>query len=390
MPVFSKKLQRSDSQAIIRPLTLDDRGSLEALISTDPVGFLYAAEHLHLFGLPTPSTLAALKTPRGFIGIFAPRALMPVEHTPKDALPALSAPAGESLPRRMRGMVQSALRKSSALGVSPAGFYQSDTPTLVGTGSVPGYAEMPAPTASGSSYVMVGALWLGANCVPLAVPEQYQKQTATYIYKHHRKIGSIFGHQAVVMGLWEHLAHRMPAPFDIRESQPLLELPSGFGLEELALRPLNRDQLSVPQITDGVRWARTSDRQSLLQASVAMFTEEVGYDPMGSDPAGYARRIDELTRTGRTLVAVNAEGVVVFKTDVGLAHGDICQLQGVWLHPAYRGLGLAPTLLAQASELIRARFPRLSLYVNDYNTVARALYRRTGWQHVDTFASILL
>lgn len=389
MSVFSK-IQRSGADAIIRPLTLDDRDDLETLISTDPVGFLYAAEHLSIFGLPAPSALAALKAPHGFIGIFAPRYPSMAEASPKDAVPPAPAPGADRLPQRVRNVLESALAKTAALGARGAGAHRAGVLPATGGGTLPGYAETPAaPDTREPRYAMVGALWLGANCVPLVVPEEYQRQVAQYVLKHHRRVGSIFGHRDAVMGLWAHLAQRMPTPFDVREDQPLLELPAQADLTPYSTASLYRPELGAPQISENVRWARTSDRQSLLRASVAMFTEEVGYDPMTRDPAGYTRRIDELTRTGRTVVAVNEEGVVVFKTDLGLAYADTCQLQGVWLHPAYRGHRLAPVLFAQAAELIRSRFPKLSLYVNSYNTAARALYGSTGWQQTGTFSTVL-
>lgn len=65
-------LQRSSRDALIRPLTMEDRADLEAMINTDPVAFLYAAEHLDLFGLPASSAMPALRTSAGFMGIFEP------------------------------------------------------------------------------------------------------------------------------------------------------------------------------------------------------------------------------------------------------------------------------------------------------------------------------
>ncbi|MGH1978774.1 GNAT family N-acetyltransferase [Rothia sp. L_38] len=396
MTVFSR-FSRGAEDALIRPLTNDDRAELETMIASDPVGFLFAAEHLHHFGLPATSALTSLKTPHGFMGIFAPRDL-PGEWGSKDA-PAGSAAhltetVGERLPGRVRSALEGLLAKAATKVGSSAGAHFAEEAT-VPRAAMPGLAETLAPASASLSgpveprYCLVGAFWLGANCVPLTVPEPYQRQVAAYIWRHNRRIGSIFGHSEPVLGIWSHLASRMSTPFDVRENQPLLELPPAADLSELVRAPLTRPSLGAPAITEPVRWARTDDRPSLLRASVAMFTEEVGYDPMTRDPAGYTRRIDELTRTGRTLVAVNSENVVIFKTDLGLAHDSTCQLQGVWLHPAYRGQRLAPVLLAQACHLIRQRFPHLSLYVNEYNAPARALYEATGWQQRSTFATVL-
>lgn len=334
------RFSRSTDNALIRPLTLDDRGELETMIASDPVGFLFAADQLAHGGLPAPSVLSARKSPRGFMGVFAPQ----------------GSPGSGGL----RGL---------SLGSAPGG-------------------QLTASRAEGS-YALVGVFWLGVNCVPLVVPTQYYRQVAAYVWRHNRRIGSIFGHREPVLGIWEHLAGRMPTPFDVRENQPLLELPAEIDLDAAARRDLARPALGAPQIIGSVRLAHSADRPSLLRASVAMFTEEVGYDPMGRDPASYSRRLDELIRSGRSLVAVNSENIVIFKTDIGIGHGSVCQLQGVWLHPAYRGQGLAVPLLAQACQLMRRQFSHLSLYVNDYNEPARALYASLGWRQRETFATVL-
>ena len=62
--------QRVSADVLIRPLTTDDWADLEKMINTDPITFLYASEHLELFGLPAPSALPALRYSAGFMGIF--------------------------------------------------------------------------------------------------------------------------------------------------------------------------------------------------------------------------------------------------------------------------------------------------------------------------------
>lgn len=394
MTPFSSLSRRVDD-ALIRPLRADDRFELESMISRDPVSYLFAAEHLHQLGLPTSSTLRQVKAPYGFVGVFMPpdEPLGAQEGQPLQVSEPLRArrlnPQG--LARRFKEVAADASWWALGRVGRAEGAHFADS-QLSGPSSLPGSAEVlagsleppPAP-----SYRLVGAFWLGAYCFPLDLPAAYHRQVAAYIWRHQRRLGSIFGQQEAVMGLWSHLAGRMPTPFDVRANQPLMYLDPSYQLSSLAAADLARPHLDAPPLLGPTRWARTDDRASLLRASVAMFREEVGYDPMTRDPASYRRRVDDLIRTGRSLVAVNRENLVVFKVDVGLAHGSAGQLQGVWLHPAYRGQGLAPILLAQAVELIRSRFPELSLYVNDYNLKARSLYEGGGWQQVGTFASIL-
>jgi len=54
-----------------------------------------------------------------------------------------------------------------------------------------------------------------------------------------------------------------------------------------------------------------------------------------------------------------------------------------------RPSGLAASLTAAACALLRRRYRPLSLYVNDYNARARALYARLGWEPVGEYATVI-
>ncbi|WP_129662097.1 GNAT family N-acetyltransferase [Rothia uropygialis] len=230
---------------------------------------------------------------------------------------------------------------------------------------------------------LTGAVWFGANLVPIRLERHHFSRVADYILRTHKKPASLFGPAEFVMPLWELIRGGLPRPFDIRPQQPLMSLVD----HETARRVAHRETTTG---LSPVRWAVPSDLEELLPASVSMFTEEVGYSPMEHNPEGYSQRVLETVRSGRTVVATDTRGKVIFKTDLGLAAQDMCQLQGVWLAPRLRGQGLSESFMAQACELIAPRFPRISLYVNDYNGPARALYRAVGFQQVGTFSTILM
>jgi uncharacterized protein len=62
----------------------------------------------------------------------------------------------------------------------------------------------------------------------------------------------------------------------------------------------------------------------------------------------------------------------------------------VWTHPALRGKGIAAAGMAAVVEYALRDFASVvSLYVNDYNAPARAVYRKVGFEEVGAFASIL-
>ncbi len=127
-----------------------------------------------------------------------------------------------------------------------------------------------------------------------------------------------------------------------------------------------------------------------------MFTEEIGYSPLGVDGgAGYRAGVAEMVGLGRSFVRVepgpDGSPQVVFKAELGAVTGAVAQIQGVWVAPARRGGGLAaPAVAAVVAAVHRDLGARTSLYVNDYNTRAVRVYERVGFMHHGAFATVLL
>lgn len=138
-----------------------------------------------------------------------------------------------------------------------------------------------------------------------------------------------------------------------------------------------------------VRLATSADLGELLPAAAAMFTEEVGFDPVARYGDGYAARLRTLIAGQRSAIVTDVNGRVIFKADAGIVNLDAAQVQGVWLHPDYRGYGLAKPFFAAAAQILQRRYPHLSLYVNDYNARALAMYRGTGWEQIGQFSTII-
>lgn len=137
------------------------------------------------------------------------------------------------------------------------------------------------------------------------------------------------------------------------------------------------------------RLATSADLGELLPAAAAMFTEEVGFDPIARYGDGYAARLRTLIAGQRSAIVTDVNGRVIFKADAGIVNLDAAQVQGVWLHPDYRGYGLAKPFFAAAAQILQHCYPHLSLYVNDYNARALAMYRGTGWEQIGQFSTII-
>ena len=121
-----------------------------------------------------------------------------------------------------------------------------------------------------------------------------------------------------------------------------------------------------------MRPVRPAELETLLPAAVAMFTEEVGVSPLRVDGgAGYRARVTELVRAGHSLAWIE-DGEVLFKAEIGAVSRAACQLQGVWVAPAYRGRGIGTAGTAAVVEYARTAIaPVVSLYVNDFNASPR-------------------
>jgi uncharacterized protein len=234
-------------------------------------------------------------------------------------------------------------------------------------GSVLGYAE-------GSDLQAI--CWVSANLIPVGCDARALAAFATKVRRWRHHCSSIFGPAEMVLPLWEALQSSWGEPREMRTYQPVLAtagpLPSGVTAD--------------PQ----VRLARFDEVDAVLPAAAAMFTEEIGYPPYRGSGQLYRQGIAAMIRRGHTFVRVE-DGEVVFKADVGSVALGVAQVQGVWVAPRRRGQGLAGPAMAAVVEQIRAEIaPVVTLYVNDFNTPARATYARVGFTEIGRFATVLM
>ena len=219
-----------------------------------------------------------------------------------------------------------------------------------------------------------GLCYSGANLVPLSTEPLAVRAFADVAREQGRVCSSIVGPDKAVLPLWDDLVTDWGPPREVRASQPLL---ATAVPPEIATDPW-------------VRRADMRDFDALLPACVAMYTEEIGVSPIEWDGGvAYRARVAELVRAGRSYVRVD-NGKVVFKAELGAVSPRVAQVQGVWVHPELRGTGLGTAAMAAVvADTLRTVAPVVSLYVNDFNAAARAVYRRCGFTQVGTFATVL-
>jgi len=216
--------------------------------------------------------------------------------------------------------------------------------------------------------------YAGANLIPLRGGRSDLNAFADKAMSQARRCSSLVGRAELVLPMWQRLEHVWGPARDVRAHQPLMALSNAPACAiDPAVRPVRIDELDA-----------------YLVAAIDMFIGEVGIDPRTGDGGrGYRCRVAGLITNGRAWARFE-RGQVVFKAEVGSQSPAVSQIQGVWVHPDWRGRGIGTAGTATLAGAIVGSGRIASLYVNSFNTVARASYARIGFSAVGTFATVLL
>ncbi len=216
--------------------------------------------------------------------------------------------------------------------------------------------------------------YAGANLIPLRGTPGDLQSFADKAMSSARRCSSLVGRAELVLPMWQRLEHAWGPARDVRDRQPLMAIRS---------QPQGR-------VDAAVRRVRVDELDAYLVAAIDMFIGEVGIDPrLGDSGRGYRRRVASLIAAGRAWARFE-RGEVVFKAEVGSQSPAVGQIQGVWVHPEWRGHGLGTAGTAAVASAVVGSGRIASLYVNNFNTVARAAYTRVGFAEVGMFATVLL
>lgn len=214
----------------------------------------------------------------------------------------------------------------------------------------------------------------GANLIPMRGDATDMNVFAEKAMSTPRRCSSLVGRAELVLPMWQRLEPVWGLAREVRDCQPLLTLtgPPQCAIDP-AVRPVRMDELDV-----------------YLVAAVEMFIGEVGVDPrLGDGGRGYRRRVAGLIAAGRAWARFE-DGEVVFKAEIGSQTDAVGQIQGVWVHPDWRGRGLGAAGTATLATAVLRSGRTASLYVNDFNVAARATYHRIGFTQLGTYATVLL
>ncbi len=217
-----------------------------------------------------------------------------------------------------------------------------------------------------------GFALVGPRIVPCAESAGAIDAIASHACARVRDPRMIVGTKDAIDAFWSRASARMPRPLTVRGSQPLFALgPS--DLREIPVDP-------------HVAVATQTDVDVIARESARMTSGELGY--VVDADAAYRKRTARIIEAGWYYRSY-AGNELAFMCHVGAETERTAQIQGVWTPPHMRGRGLALRAFATICRTLLARYPTLSLYVNDFNAPAIALYERVGFARVGTLATLV-
>lgn len=178
-------------------------------------------------------------------------------------------------------------------------------------------------------------------------------------------VRAIISPSHLVEPLWDRLRSRLDPPTVVRMNQPIYAI---------------RRRLDFPDL-HAARYSRLADLDKLVPACAAMHKEEVGIDPLIRDAAGYRERVRELIALERSIIRME-EGEIGAKCEFSAVTNGAVQLMGVWTHPRFRRKGLARETLREVCGHLFRKGKSVTLFVNDFNLPAIALYESLGFTRI--------
>ena len=222
---------------------------------------------------------------------------------------------------------------------------------------------------------LVSGCHMGANLVPVQCTTQDVGCFAEAALGRMRSTATIVGPHPVVAALWDEVGGQWSRPRETRWRQPHLQIDR------------DPDVAADPE----VRETTSADLAAVYPACVAMYTEEVGVSP--EDAGGkdlYRARVQQLISRRWSFARFDESGRVIFKAEVACATPYAAQIQGVYVHPDRRGEGLSVGGMAAVVALVREQIaPTVSLYVNEWNSAARASYDRVGFTESTRLSTLM-
>jgi ribosomal protein S18 acetylase RimI-like enzyme len=126
------------------------------------------------------------------------------------------------------------------------------------------------------------------------------------------------------------------------------------------------------------------DMKALLPLQEAYEREEVLPEGAVFNPQACRINLRRIL-TEQRIISAELDGWTVAKANTSAASFTRCQIGGVYVHPSYRGRGIARRLCAELARELLAEGKGLTLFVKKRNPAAHSVYRSLGFSAGDDY-----
>lgn len=138
-----------------------------------------------------------------------------------------------------------------------------------------------------------------------------------------------------------------------------------------------------------VRFATLDDLEQVAEAQAEVALMESGTDPMVRDREGFLKRVARRIENNRVYVVV-IDGKLVFKADVMAQTLEVAYLEGVYVHPDYRGKGVGSNCLAEVGLRLLNEVQNVCLLSNVEFGNAHRSFEKAGFRNTDRCTTIFV
>lgn len=138
-----------------------------------------------------------------------------------------------------------------------------------------------------------------------------------------------------------------------------------------------------------LRRAKLDELELVVPVHAQMVLDEVGIDPLKTDPAGFRDRCARRIHQGRTWVCVEDKRLA-FKADIISDLPEIKYIEGVYVSAEKRGQGYGARCMQQLTNTLLTRTKSVCVLAGEQSLTAQACYRKAGYKLRDYYETVLL
>lgn len=138
-----------------------------------------------------------------------------------------------------------------------------------------------------------------------------------------------------------------------------------------------------------VRYANLEELEKVAEAQAEVALLESGTDPMVRDREGFLKRVARRIKQNRIFVVME-NGELIFKADVVAQTDDVAYLEGVYVHPDHRGLGVGSECLSDVGLRLLNDVQNVCLLSNVKFKGAHRSFMKAGFRNTDRCTTLFV